>query len=118
MKPTAAPTYLANTRAGRAVPGASPRPPSPTATSRPQGRPVDVAPPSAPPPSPDALRPTWRLTLTPTGPGPEGIQRIRHALKILLRTCGLRCTDIEGGATPTPALPAAPETEGAPCRGK
>jgi hypothetical protein len=65
------------------------------------------------------LRLTWRLTLAPTGPGPEGIQRIRHALKILLRTCGLRCVDIECGDT-SAEKPAGADNEGGGtlCRGE
>jgi len=34
------------------------------------------------------------VELTPEGVGPPGVIRIRRGLKILLRTCGLRCNDI------------------------
>ncbi len=44
--------------------------------------------------APTKPREQFIVTLTPTGPGPDGHQRLRHALKILLRTCGLRCTDV------------------------
>jgi uncharacterized protein YbjT (DUF2867 family) len=37
---------------------------------------------------------TFTLILAPTGPGPDGIIRLRRALKILLRACGLRCVSV------------------------
>jgi hypothetical protein len=36
----------------------------------------------------------WRLTFRPEGDGPETAIRIKKLLKIALRSCGLRCTDV------------------------
>jgi hypothetical protein len=37
----------------------------------------------------------WTITLKPDGDGPPAHVRIRRALKLLLRVCGLRCTSVK-----------------------
>jgi hypothetical protein len=46
-------------------------------------------------------KPTYILKLTPLprADDPEGVRRLRRALKWLLRSCGLRCTSIEPALT-------------------
>jgi hypothetical protein len=51
-------------------------------------------------------RPQYVITLTPTGAGPPPIHRLRHLLKIALRTCGLRCIRHEEVAPPASDPPA------------
>lgn len=40
---------------------------------------------------PDSTAEVWQIALTAEGPGPLPEQRLRRALKALLRQCGLRC---------------------------
>ena len=68
------------------------------------------------------------LILHAEGPGPEPIIRLRRGLKLLLRACGLRCTDVRevptdyaqpgGGVELNPANhPAGPLRDAAPAVG-
>jgi hypothetical protein len=48
---------------------------------------------------------TYRVTVTPTGPGPPGEIRLRRFLKALLRSAGLRAVKVEEVPAAPPAGP-------------